>query len=233
MGIYRGPRIVTEGLIFLIDPANPQCFVPGDTTCTDLVQGILCTGASGEPGAGTHTPNPGYFPVYDSSYGGVFDFAGGKGINVEESLGSGSQGAFCAWIYKKGSASHYISDGRNNGGAYNFSNYSSYNLNWNNSLRYNFSPSYNASDPDFVNVWNYIVMSRDATRSSWSVNGVEVIGTGTGQNVNWGRNYRIGTRYTTSGSWIGLMGLISIYNRGLSSEEIMQNFNAHRGKFGI
>ena len=48
-----------------------------------------------------------------------------------------------------------------------------------------------------------------------------------------GVNFRIGTRYTTTASWTGYMGPIHIYNRVITDEEVIQNFNAFRGRFGI
>ena len=65
--MYVGPDIVTDGLIFGIDAGSSRCFVSGDTTATDLVQGFNCSGASGNPGSGTHTPNTANFPVYNST----------------------------------------------------------------------------------------------------------------------------------------------------------------------
>jgi len=96
MALQHSPRIVTDGLIFMIDAANPKCMQAGDTTCTDLIGAKTCTGASGTPAAGAHTPNPAYFPEYNDLYGGgVFDCAGGRGMNVEESLGSHTEVSVC------------------------------------------------------------------------------------------------------------------------------------------
>ncbi len=82
MAFFRGPNIVTDGLIFALDAGNTECFTSGNTTATCLVSGFNCSGANGHPAAGTHTPNTANFPVYNSTKGGVFDFVGGKGINI-------------------------------------------------------------------------------------------------------------------------------------------------------
>jgi hypothetical protein len=50
---------------------------------------------------------------------------------------------------------------------------------------------------------------------------------------DFGKNFRIGTRYTTSTQWTGYMGPIVAYNRVLSAGEVKQNFNAHRSRYGI
>ena len=50
---------------------------------------------------------------------------------------------------------------------------------------------------------------------------------------DFGINYRIGTRFTTSGQWTGYMNQINFYNRVLSPDEIKKNFWATRGRYGI
>ena len=67
--MFTGPHIITDGLIFALDAGNPECFTSGNTTATDLVQGFNCSGASGTPGSGTHTPNTANFPAYNSTIG--------------------------------------------------------------------------------------------------------------------------------------------------------------------
>jgi len=91
MGIAYNTSIVRDGLVLHLDPANPKCFSNGQTSCTNMVSGGSVTGASGQPNAGTHTPNTANFPAYNSINAGVFDFTGGKGMNVEEDLGSHTQ----------------------------------------------------------------------------------------------------------------------------------------------
>jgi hypothetical protein len=138
MGFYRGPNIVTDGLIFALDAGSSRCFTSGETTATDLVQGFNCSGASGSPGSGTHTPDTANFPVYNSIKGGVFDFAGGKGINIDGDLGSTTASTISMWFYKNSSNTQYFTDGRNNGGVWFLSNYTFDNINWNEKLTYNF-----------------------------------------------------------------------------------------------
>ena len=232
MGFFRGPNIVQDGLIFGIDAGSTRCFSSGDTTATDLVQGFNCSGANGTPGSGTHTPNTANFPVYNSTKGGVFDFAGGKGINIDGNLGSTTSSAISMWLYKNSTATQYITDGRNNSGAWFLSNYSSYNINWTNNLRYNFEGSYNSGATAFINKWVHIVATSDNNGSKLYINGSEVTLTSSSSpDEDFGINYRIGTRYTTSCQWIGKMGSIYFYNKVLSASEALQNFNAQKLRF--
>ena len=234
MGFYRGPNIVTDGLIFGIDAGSTRCFTSGDTTATDLVQGFNCSGANGNPGSGTHTPDTANFPVYNSVNGGVFDFAGGKGINIDGNLGSTSSSSISMWLYKTTAATQYVTDGRNNGGSWFLSNYTGFNLNWHDTLQYNFEAPYNSNATDFINTWVHITVTSDSTGSKIYINGVYAAATGEASaDEDFGINFRIGTRYTTSTEWTGYMGPIYFYNKKLNAAEALQNFNAQKSRFGL
>jgi hypothetical protein len=234
MATSYSPKIITDGLIFCLDAGHPRCFQSGQTTATDLVQGFNCSGASGTPNAGTHTPNTANFPAYSSSYGGVFDFNGGRGINVDGDLGSSTASSIGMWIYKTSAATEYITDGRNNGGQWFLSNYTSFNYNWHDTLRYNYDATYNGATDVFINKWIYMVATSDSTGSKLYLNGQPVSSTyENSADEDFGINYRIGTRYTTSGQWGGLMGPIHFYNKRLSDAEVLQNYNATKGRFGL
>jgi hypothetical protein len=78
-----------------------------------------------------------------------------------------------------------------------------------------------------------MVVKSDSSGSALYLNGRKVNATDTQSfDEDIGKNYRIGTRYTTSAPWKGYMGPIFIYNRALTDEEVRQNFEAHRGRFG-
>ena len=240
MSISYNPRVVTDGLVLCLDAGNTKCFNNGDTTCKNLVTGGLVTGASGNPGSGTHTPNSANFPSYSSNNGGIFDFSGGKGMNCEEDLGSHTELSLSMWFYKSSSATEYFTDARNNGGQWFLSNYSGENINYTDALRYNFDAAYNASNSDFIGQWHHMVVTSNSTRSYLYLDGYEIsvhpkyrtsyVST-TSINENLGKNFRIGTRYTTSAQWTGYMGQILIYNRALTASEIQQNYNATKSRF--
>ena len=88
MGFHNGANIVNDEIVFLLDAGHPKCFTSGETTATCLFSGSSVTGASGSPGSGAHTPNTANFPAYSSINGGVFNFAGGRGMNIEGDLGA-------------------------------------------------------------------------------------------------------------------------------------------------
>lgn len=234
------PSIVENGLIFYLDPTDRQCFKPGDTTAADLVSGILVTGASGTPGSGSHTPDPANFPAYGrrESYfrsdQGIFDFSGGKGMNVEEDLGNSGEMTIDVWFFKTGADSEYITDARNDGGRWYLTNYRSDNISFNRDMEYDFGGSYDAVNPNFVDQWLHVVLTADPSPTLY-INGDAVPQYQQRNNVDtrFGRNFRIGTRYTTSGQWDGPYGHVKLYNRALTSEEVKTNFEADRRKYDI
>ena len=239
---HRKPvRRINKDLILHLDPANASCFKSGDTTATNLVTGNSVTGASGNPGTGTHTPNTANFPAYSSSNGGVFDFAGGRGMNVEEDLGSNTSMTIDMWVYKNSANTQYFTDARKpyrpDGGVWYLSNYDSENINWNNNTGYNFSGTYNASDTDFLNQWLHIVTTgTTGGTGKIYVNGDEVtpyVYQNTLASCKFGRNFRIGTRFTTSEQWTGLMGPIKPYSVELSAGQVRRNFEADRMRFAV
>jgi len=234
MGITYNPKIVTDGLIFAIDAGNPKCFTSGNTSCVNMVTQGAVTGASGAPGAGTHTPNTSQFPAYNSEAGGVFDFNGGKGMNVDENLGSHSAFSLEMWFYKNSSGTQYFTDARNNGGQWFLSNYTSDNINYTDALTYNFDATYNASSTSFLNQWFHMIVTSDSTGGKLYLNGAEVTPLlSNSVDEDLGVNFRIGTRYTDSSRWTGKMGPIRIYNKVLTSAEVLSNFASTKGRFGL
>tara|TARA_B100000287_G_scaffold356359_1_gene347222 strand:+ start:630 stop:1361 length:732 start_codon:yes stop_codon:yes gene_type:complete len=242
MGFYNGARVVDDGLIFALDAGNSKCFSNGATTATCLVSGYSVTGANGNPGSGTHTKNDANMPVYNSAKGGVFDFVGEQGMNVEGDLGGSGSGAasWCVWYNKSANGAHgantdYFFDGRNDGGNWCLANYQSHNINWHSALEYNDGGSFTGDNTNIFNdAFHYLVVTSDSSGSKVYIDGVDVTGTADTTNScdeEFGNNFRIGTRYTTSGQWSGYMGVIKLYNKKLSDAEVLQNYNAHKGRF--
>jgi hypothetical protein len=234
MATIGGTNIVRDGAILIIDPGSSRCFNDGDTTCNNLVTGGgLLTGPGGVPGTGTHIPTTTNFPAYNYQHGGIFAFAGGKGMNVEADLGTATAASICIWLYADTTASQYITDGRNDGGIAMLANHVSFNIHWDQLLTYIFEDPFNASASNFLNKWLYVVAVSDASNSRLYINGIEVLHiTGNSTTENFGKNFRIGTPYNTGGSrWSGYMGPIQLYNRRLTAAEIYQNYGAYRNRF--
>lgn len=88
-----------------------------------------------------------------------------------------------------------------------------------------------------TNSWYNIVYTLNNTSYSKQiyVNGVlDNSGTGSGAYTGFGNNARIcGVVFNFGVTFDGSMGSCNFYNRVLTASEIQQNFNAHRGRYGI
>ena len=77
-----------------------------------------------------------------------------------------------------------------------------------------------------------MTVTSDSTGSKIYINGVYAVATTTvSADEDFGINFRIGTRYTTSSQWTGKMGSIYFYDKALSASEALQNFNAQKSRF--
>ena len=230
-----GPDIVEDGLILALDAGNSKCFTSGNTTCNNIITGGSVTGAAGNPGAGTHSPQYYNFPTYNSTNGGVFDFAGGKGMNFEEDLGFTTTRTLIMWFYKNSTGSQYVVDARANGGQYFLSNYQSHNITYHNALKYNFGGSYNAEHPDFINKWNCMTVTSDNNESRLYLGGAEVDSYVAQNSIDedFGKNFRIGSKFSQhqSSEWTGYFGPILAYNRVLTDSEILNYYNQTKSRF--
>tara|TARA_Y100000310_G_C20412123_1_gene682529 strand:- start:54 stop:812 length:759 start_codon:yes stop_codon:yes gene_type:complete len=242
MATRYSPKITTRGLIFLIDPVNPRCVEVGDTDCLDLVGGKRCSGASGNPGTGAHTENTSNFPALEketstnnSSH--VFYFTGSRGFNIDEDLGtSHAEVSLGMWLYKTSTGGTYMFDFRNDTGNWYLNNYNSTNFNAHNQMKYNFAAAdvdgYDAADFP-TNVWIHVmIVDAGAGTSKIYLNGRRrTTFLSNTISKHFGINARIGTRYTTSGGHVGVMGPIYLYNKALTDAEVKQNFLAHVGRY--
>jgi hypothetical protein len=90
-------------------------------------------------------------------------------------------------------------------------------------------------NPDFnltESAWQHVVLSRD--RSTWNfyLNGaLDATASDEDTIPDMAANVRIGK--AVDGPYEGKMAVVKVYDRSLSAAEVLQNFNAHRGRFGI
>lgn len=240
MATNYAPKALVQDLVFCLDVSNHKCAENPSGGISNginsLVTVSLCTGANGSPGSGTHTPNTANMPSYSSDFGGVLDFSGGKGINVEEDLGTSTVSTYSIWLkWPSGNTGNqYLFDARANGGVWHFANYASYNVNWNSNLRYNFGGgAFDATKWD-VNEWIHLITSSDNTGSKIWVNGsnrTSDAATTNSTDEDLGKNFRIGTRYTTSNEFQGLIGPIHLYKTAFTDDMALQQFRAFQKRF--
>lgn len=233
MAFSYSPKIVTDGLVLYLDAANPYSYVSGSTVWNDIsrtmTSGSLING-----------------PTFSSANNGsiVFD-----GSNDYVDLGNSpiittfTQLTINSWVRPTSLPAS------SNQGRVIIRGDDSYRLYWyfdgsvGNKLYFYStdigeptlatSVSYLTSNFS-INTWYNINATYDGSLTNLFVNGV-LVATATGKsgtitgtnNMNLGRSN--GNEYFLQGN----MPLIQLYNRALSAQEILQNYNATKGRFGL
>jgi hypothetical protein len=218
---YGTPRIVTNGLVLNLD-AGLQNSYNGGTTWRDL---------SGNGNNGTITGSV----TYSSSNGGSLSFGGGY-VNLGDpvSLRFGT-GDYTAEIFTRPSIISTGGDGRliySKG--YQLGPEALFYVNnfYTNSL----GP---AGSGWSANTWYHIAYTKISGSLSVYRNAVSVATGFATTNVSaTGTSFFIGARAsggsgTGAGPYSGLIPIVRMYNRGLSENEVSQNYNSVRGRYGI
>jgi hypothetical protein len=212
-------KIVTDGLVFNVDAANPKSFISGSTVWNDLStnanKGTLVNG-----------------PVYNSSNSGCILFDGtddfvNLGTIPQITPGTGDF-TFDFWINPTNWNATYgpifttiITNGFWIGK--NATNFVLRAYNVADDLQYATFPT--------VNVWTNVVIRRSGTSANIYYNNVSVVsGTVT-------RNYVQGvseiSRDGTTNVFSGKISSIKYYNRALTTAEMLQNYNTLKKRFGL
>jgi len=236
MGVLYNPRIVTNGLVLALDAANPKSYPGTGTTWNDL---------SGNGNNGTLTNGPTYSSINNGSI--VFDGTNDY-VDVTNSNGFGEVNTaptisleIWANISRKsggGLQFQHIAGFRND------SNFDAYFLLLDASGAFvnteaRIRTASNTFDISinyitYFDKWTHIVFTADSTRSDLYINGI-LLGSQTSVTGSFGAsssNFGIGqtnSNYPVKGN----ISLVRFYNRALSATEVLQNFNALRGRYGI
>ena len=229
MAIGYNPVIVTNGLVLCLDAANVKSYPGSGTTWTDL---------SGNGNNGTLVNGVGYV----GTNGGSLSFDGGNDYVGTDYTATFQDFTLCAFV-----------KANNPGGKFWENIVDSYDIDSSdwcriafadgkpsleidaNSVRSSVTSSQSASS----NQWYNIIGVRNGTTGYLYINGVldkqnsvtgNVISADTDSQFVVGN---ISRPSTPNEGWNGNIAQVSIYNRALTPQEIQQNFNALRGRFGI
>jgi len=220
MSLGHGASIVRDGLVLHLDAANPKSYTSG-TTWYDL---------SGNDNNGTLINGVGYST--DNKGAMIFD-----GVNdyITGSIPTLSSWSMSIWyfstdiilktVYYPFSCNTGTANGIGFGG--NFSEFSR--------DRWYFFDGANVfsslETSVVINKWYYLTVTKTGTTYNLYTNGDFSL-TGTGANLSC-TSYTLGRR--GDGSWpvTGKVSSGSIYNKVLTPQEVQQNFEATRGRYGI
>jgi len=230
-------KIVTNGLVLALDAADKNSYPGSGTTWRDM---------SGNGNNGTLTNGP----TFNSGNGGSIVFDGTNDFVVgNQSINTGQNFSVFAWIRPGainvrnaivGNGYPYISTkGWLFSTATNYGNpliLNSFFISIGSDNAYRTA----ASNSLVTNTWNYIggIVTNGGQDIKLYSNGIETSyygGTLSATTILYDTNeLNIGRRYSTSSElFIGFMGNIQIYNRVLSAQEILQNYNAQKSRFNL
>jgi hypothetical protein len=241
MAFNYSPKIVTDGLVLYLDAANPKSYVSGSTTWNDISRGgnngTLINGPTFNSGSGGNI-------VFD----GVNDFISGSDVPFRFA----NTFTLDVAVYFNGANIDGVIIGKRNGNPFN-----QYNMNISSGNPYTggvgkvatFFGRADGGGPDITlnytlpsaGIYN-IVASINTNSQTLYVNGVARATT----NVNIssstfnisGRDLLIGAATNNAGTGIfgpfpGNIYTTKIYNRALSPQEVLQNYNATQTRFGL
>jgi hypothetical protein len=223
MALHHSPRVVTDGLVLCLDAASRESYPGSGNVWRDLAgsnNGTLTNG-----------------PTFSSANGGsiVFD-----GSNDYVDCGNASSlsitvGTVCAW-FKKPLGSGYkglVDKGRDG--------YGGWSLNVDEiSSRARFKANISGSNREILalsnygnDVWTYVCGLYDGTTLSIYQNGI--ISNSASYSGTIGTN-SVSVRIGAANDGLYFSGNVSntaIYNRALTPAEVLQNYNATKGRYNL
>ena len=219
MGLKHHPRVVTDGLVYYLDAANPRCYSGSGLTVNGLVGGI---GGTLVNGVGFGSTNNGFF-----TFDGTNDYAE---FPYNASINNVTQMTIECW-YKSSNISV---------GGMLFSTYT----NTPSNLGYNFeifqskmllqiwpASTYTQSTITLSNnTWYLLTTTYNSGTVKYYVNG-ESAGSASYTFSPSSVNLLIGKWPTNNYYLNGQLANIKFYNRDLSAQEILQNYNATKKRY--
>lgn len=240
MAVYGGPDIVTNNLVFCIDSFNNKSYPQSGTVISDLsgynshmsmINGVIISNGN---------------MVFDGTNDYVTTTAGQAYYQYATNLTA------CAWFKRNGNIAGGAGGGQSTQNVDNWSTHPATNVwlfhgNSNNTITF-YVNAVNGSSYYFRgistpvvndNIWYFICGTCSTSSTKIYVNGIQT-GTTTGINIgsivsnsNSVVQYGKDPRYAASRFFNGSVGPCYVYNRELSASEILNNYNATKGRFGL
>ena len=201
--------IVQSGLVLSLDAAVDASYISG-TTWYDL---------SGGGDNGTLTNGP----TFNRDNGGIIEFDGSDDYIDLGSITLGSSISLSVWIYLKDSSSiQHIIDSSSN--SWHFAIYGDQPYFYNGS-------TYPQAQAIQLNTWYNLVLS--FTTSSWYIyiNGSLDLTADVSTSSFSTNNIHIGRWQSGGRNLDGDIGSVQFYNRAITADEVLQNYNATKGRF--
>ena len=229
MALVHSPRIVTDGLVFAFDAKNTKCYPGSGTTFTEMII----------PGAGEFVGSP----TYDAE--GFFTFNGtSTGLVVPNSTNLDNQTISVEAVAKCTTTSQ---NGFLFEKGYVNTQYSLFHESATLKLRGHTGAGYETlaqiTTATYIGTtdWYHIIATFTSGTQKIYVDGSECTlsagGTVSGTLSTSVGGMSIGCYGGYAGShsywYSGDIAIVRVYNKVLSADEVRQNFEAHRGRFGL
>lgn len=221
MAINYNPKIVTDGLIFYVDAANPKSYPGTGSAWNDLSENKNHVTLFGSP-------------VFNSAqkwfeFDGVDDYGSFLGLTL-----SRTSSAFSVWFtVGVNHTGNYGNRGLilanvSTGGKYNnlFAIQSSVAISGETLT----NEEYFTYGEVLQTGWNNVTVSFENSIAKTYVNGVLSV---TSNNLTDDVSFNSISLGDATANYQGNISMVSMYNRTLSSTEVLQNFNASRGRYGL
>jgi hypothetical protein len=224
MGVFSGPNVVDNNLVLYLDAANTQSYTGSGSTWTDL---------SGEGNNGTLTNGP----TFSSDNGGSIVFDGtddqincGSSDNFAFGTGDFTIEFWCNPDIIGTQVTISISSTGTNSTANWQIRYGSSKVRW----IYSGTQDIFSSSTVSTGEWTHIVATRSGTTLTLYINAVSE-GTGSSSaDLSDNGTLRIGCSRAQGNHFDGKFSNLKLYKgKALTAEEVAQNFNAHRGRYGL
>ena len=236
MAVNYQNKIVKDGLVLCLDAADKKSYPGTGTTWFDR---------SGNGNNGTLAGGP----TFSGDNGGSIVFDGTNDyslIQANPSFQLGNGYSLCAWVKASNNPPGYVGicgtfdSIPNNYFGQNFSiqpntqTFSFLVAGWSGGS-YNYI---NATIQYSIGKWYYLVGTNSGTNCSFYIDGIlNTTYTQSDSAANCGLTtmFKIGRFYQSNDNYYlqGNIAIVKYYNRALTPQEIKQNFNATRGRFGI
>ena len=209
MGLKHHPRVVTNGLFLYYDPANIRSYSGSGVTVNNLFAGYGCTLVNG--------------PTYSSNNSGYFSFDGTNDYG-QLTLPALTNWSFSFWIYNHtvpSSEKQLLSTFSDVVGLSMLS--SKYNI-WNGATN---TTSASVAQSTWTNV---VFLNVSGTASTIYINGAVDSRFSTSNNISAGSAQLLAILSTFRNTQAYLGSFLG-YNRALSAQEVLQNYNATKKRY--
>ena len=230
MAFVHSPKIVTDGLVLALDAGNVKSYPGSGTTWSDK---------SGNGNDGTLTNGP----TFDSGNGGSIVFDGVDDyVDFGDILSITSSFSLNIWFKSNPTQPSVFLGLMAKDALNNFGNYGLFGSSPSEYVRFGFYGTnevqyqvFNSSYQDLLSeTWVNYTGTYDFSKLRLYRNSILIAEENSTSTPKTNTTpLTIGTRYANSLEFGGRIPIAQIYNRSLTSNEVAQNYNATKGRFGL